>query len=289
MRWWCTTGSWCPPIIVSSSALLLQLPPICFRPQLLLQPWLPSCSRSAPAPTGRGCAAQVPPLADAARRAALAALLGVVQPLPPAEPLPEWWPSCGCEWCCCGASPLRDSACCSSPGEDACLRGVLPALQHAGAWLHPMLPASPPASLRHEGERRAYACGVSGQSKPTTRGEAGTYLTPLLAGEGGTVMLASPAGRKLLPELVRRTPAPAGGLCMGVVCADPASASEFDPFELYPPPAAAATCVITRSRPCRPSRGDTSEPAGAGAGTVAARSPSAAAAAAAAHGTPLPC
>lgn len=62
---------------------------------------------------------------------------------------------------------------------------------------------------------------------------------------------------------------------MGVVCADPASASEFDPFEAHPAPAApagAAAWVLTRSRLCSPSLGDIKQPADIATGTVAARS-----------------
>lgn len=47
-------------------------------------------------------------------------------------------------------------------------------------------------------------------------------------------MLVKPAGlNRLVPELVRSTAGPpwCGGLCMGVVCAEPGSASELDPFD----------------------------------------------------------
>lgn len=229
MRWWWDSTGSCPPIIVTSSALLLQLP-ACFSsicPGLL---WLPTANPAATGGAWPGAAKGSCP----ARLAALAALLGVLQPLPAAEAVPDCPKNCCCAQCCCGAwppRPLRDSACCSSPGEEACRRGVLLPLPHAQPLCAPTLLPSTPTSLRQDGERSAYACGVSGQSNPTTRGDAGTYRTPLLAGEGGTVMLARPAGRRLLLELVRGTAAPCGGRCMGVVCAEPASASETDPLE----------------------------------------------------------
>jgi hypothetical protein len=68
---------------------------------------------------------------DPARLAAAPAALGVLHPLPAVDVPPDA-PSCGCEWCCCcEAIPLRVSACCSSPGDEACRLGVLLPLQQA--------------------------------------------------------------------------------------------------------------------------------------------------------------